>query len=212
VAGEAVLDVGEHVAIGDRQRREVHRDAAVVAVVVGEPLGDLVEHAAVDLADQPVALGRGQEAGRPDHATVILVEQPHERLVVGDPPVGQRDDRLVVQDEQVVRERSTQAPEHRAALHPGGRADPLAAGLGHLHAAEALLRRAHGRSHQQARRCLGDRRCAHLGAGLRRAARVPCGARGDGRGRPCETQSAGLGERPPRVRTRLRAQRAPPPA
>ena len=67
VAVEPALDVGEHVAVGDRQRGEVHRDrtaACGLGACGAEQRGDLVEHHPVDLADQAVALGRRQEAGR----------------------------------------------------------------------------------------------------------------------------------------------------
>jgi hypothetical protein len=71
-------------------------------------------------ANQPVALGGRQEAGRPDHAAIGLVGQAHERLVVGEATVDERDDRLVVQYEQVLLERSAQARQPWAPLQPGG--------------------------------------------------------------------------------------------
>ena len=76
----------------------------------------LPEHHPVDLADQPVALGRGQEAPGRDELPLGLVGEAQQRLVVGDASVAQRDDRLVVEDEQVLPQGTAQAREPRAAV------------------------------------------------------------------------------------------------
>src|ERR1700757_317202 len=54
----------------------------------------------------PQGSAPGREARGADQVAVVLVDQPHERLVVGNATVGERHDRLVVQDEQVSRERA----------------------------------------------------------------------------------------------------------
>ncbi len=118
---------------------------------VGEQCDDLLEHHPVDRSDQAVALGGRQEAGRPDHAAVRLIGQAHERLVMGEATVGERDDRLVVQYEQVLLECAAQARQPWAPLQPGGRADPLGAGLWHGHPAVALLGRPRRLAHQHPR-------------------------------------------------------------
>ncbi len=106
VALERMLDLPEHVGIGHGQRGEVHRDARRGP---GEQRDDLLEHHPVDRADQAVALCRRQEARRADHAAAGLVGQAYKRLVVRDASVGERDDRLVVQHEQVLVKRPAQA-------------------------------------------------------------------------------------------------------
>ena len=106
MTGELALDVGEHPAIGDRQRREVERDAlrrspAALARggVPAEQRGDPADDEAVDLAYQPVALGGRQERAGRHEPPVRFVGESHERLVVGDAAAGETDDRLVVQHE-----------------------------------------------------------------------------------------------------------------
>jgi anti-sigma factor ChrR (cupin superfamily) len=103
VALQLPLDVGEHPAVCDRQRREVHRHARVSpGELASHQCQHLAHDRAVDLLDQAVALGGGQEAhGRRKGATRIISEAD-QRLVVTGRTVLQRDDRLIVQDEQIL--------------------------------------------------------------------------------------------------------------
>ncbi len=81
----------------------------VIAVLAAQHRGDLVEHHPVDLADQAGALGRGQEAAGRDQATVGFVGETQQRLVLGHPPIRERDDRLEMQDEQILSQRTAQS-------------------------------------------------------------------------------------------------------
>ncbi len=85
-----------------------------------------VEHEPVDVAHEPVALGGGQEpSGRHERAG-WFVGETNERLVVGRPPVGDGDDRLVVHGEQVVLEGVAQAREPGPPMQARGRGEVLA--------------------------------------------------------------------------------------
>ena len=108
VVVEAALDMREHRGVGDRQGGHVDRDprAAVIRAVAGampaEQRGDMGQHEPVDVADQAVALGRGQEPAGSDEPSRGFVGEAHERLVVRGAPVAEGDDRLVVHGEQVL--------------------------------------------------------------------------------------------------------------
>ncbi len=106
VADQLLLYVSEHALVCDRQRREVHGDAsASLGQLAPHERHHLADHHAIDLLYQAVALRRGQEAtGRRERA-VGVVSEPDQRLVVRDGSAVQRDDRLVVEDEQVLRAR-----------------------------------------------------------------------------------------------------------
>src|SRR5450759_1165818 len=107
VAGELVLDMGEHPAIGDREGRQIYCDPRVagrpgppgpnplgpnpvdcVPVPVPVPSiggelashqrGDLADDHPVDLLDEAVALGGRQEAARRGKAPVGVVCEPDE--------------------------------------------------------------------------------------------------------------------------------------
>ncbi len=90
-----------------------------------EQRGDAGEHEPVDVAHEPVALGRGQEPPGRDERAGGFVGEADERLVVGGAPVGERDDRLVVHGEQVLRQRAAQACEPRTAVQARGRGEVL---------------------------------------------------------------------------------------
>ena len=133
-------------------------------MLAGEQLDHLRQHHSVDLADQPVALGRGQEPARRDQLAAGVVGEPYERLVVGDLAVAQRHDRLVVQDERTLRVgRGAAARATAAGASPRARTSP---------AGVAVVRRRLRRAQEQAGR-RRDRRGQH-GLGFRRRAPLPC--------------------------------------
>ncbi len=112
VADELALDVSEHAAVCDRQSGEVDGHPRVALGKLTAHQGDhLADHHAVDLLDQAVALSRGKEAARWCERPVGIVRESDQRLVVGDGSPLQRDDRLVVEHEQVLAQRVAQAPQ-----------------------------------------------------------------------------------------------------
>ncbi len=123
---EAARDVREHRRVGDRQGGHVDRDprAAVIRAALlampAEQRGDMGQHEPVDLADQAVALGRGQEPAGSDEPSRGFVGEADERLVVRGAPVAEGDDRLVVHGEQVLVQRAAQACQPRTAVQPRG--------------------------------------------------------------------------------------------
>ncbi len=124
MAVELSLDVGEHAVVCDRQSRQVDRHAGVALGQLATHQGDhLADHHAIDLLDQAVALSCGQEAARWRERAAGIVGQPDQRLVVRDGSSLQRDDRLVVEHEQVLAQRVAQAPQPRSRVQPGRRGE-----------------------------------------------------------------------------------------
>ena len=133
VVGQAPLDHLQHGRIAHGQRGEVHGDARRAqrgiggSAAHGEQREHLIQHHPVDLPDQPVALGRRQEARRWHERAIGPVGQAHERLVVGHTAVGERDDRLVAQHEAVLAQCAVQAckpgPPPSARTRAAGRRD-----------------------------------------------------------------------------------------
>ena len=65
VADQLPLDVGEHALVCDRQSRQVDGNSSLaVGQLAAHQRDDLADHHAIDLLDQPVALGRRQERAR----------------------------------------------------------------------------------------------------------------------------------------------------
>ena len=83
------FEVAEHPGIGDGQRRQVDGDPRRQLARrrrrgsgIAEQRDHSLQHPTVQLADQSVALGRGQEAPGRHETPVGLVVEAHERLVV----------------------------------------------------------------------------------------------------------------------------------
>jgi len=114
VAQQLALDVAQHLRIDDREGREVDGDAHALAV--REAAHGPAHHQPVDLADQAVALGRSQPRAGGKGRGIRFVGEAHERLVVVHLAAGQVQDRLVVQHEQVLSQRSAQARQPPRAL------------------------------------------------------------------------------------------------
>ncbi len=141
----------------------------------------LAEHHAVDVTDQAVALGRRQEAAGCHQTSVRLVGEAQQRLVVRYRPPRpaifgpalQRDDRLVVQHEQVLREGTPQPPQPGPPVQ-ARRREPLRLRslLGNCRI--AVVGRQLARTQENPWASAGDRRGQHLSDGLRRPAAVTC--------------------------------------
>ena len=133
----------------------------------------LLEDHPVDVADQPVALGRRQEVPGGDQRAVRFVGEAQQRLVVGDAPSLQRDDRLEVQHEQLVLQRAPQAREPRAPVQARGRAEARGQRARGDGAAHAAARRGAGRP-AAVRGGLGGGRAQHPRECLRRRRELTC--------------------------------------
>ena len=85
-----------------------------------EQLERLRQHHPVDLPDQAIALGRGQEPAGRHQLPGGIVGEPHERLVMRHLAVAQGHDRLVVQHERLLSQGAAQPRQPRAPVQARG--------------------------------------------------------------------------------------------